>query len=64
MIEAITERMRRRERRRKQLLNDLRGKQKMLEFERGNTVVQCVWRRRFGRACGPPVNTENRMNVV
>jgi hypothetical protein len=49
-------------RRPKQLLTDLKEKERILEIERRNTGCT-VWTTRFGRGCGPVVRqTVERMN--
>jgi hypothetical protein len=53
VIEGKIEGTLRRRRRRKQLLADLKGKEKMLELEKGEALDRTMWRTHFVRGYGP-----------
>jgi len=52
VIEEKMEGMRRRRRIRKQALNDLKEKEKIMEYKTG-ALNRALWRPRLGRAYGP-----------
>jgi len=56
VIEGKTEGMRRRGRRSKQLLDEVKAKRRYLRLEE-EELDHALWRSRFGRLCGPVGNT-------
>ena len=64
-IEGNTEGKRKRGKRRKQLLDDIKGKKRRYWNLKDEALDHTVWRTRFGRGCGPDARqTTQRMNFL